>query len=135
MKKSKTKQKVSPNSGNELVSLEQAKSLKRHGFRWCTTRYYQLPSGELRKGNGDNNRPEAAHKHGRITTPDGERVAAPTIRTAIVYYDEKFNPEYPSIYLNEAVAASTWRLDYLQLKYSGKATETKTASGGSQPEK
>jgi hypothetical protein len=109
--------------GDEPVSFAQAKLLKQHGFRWHTQRYY-LPDGELRRGGGDHNRPARASPCGTVIW-DSERYAAPPIRTAVVFYDTKMNPAYESIYLNEAVPVSTWRLDYLQERHGGEKVQQK----------
>jgi hypothetical protein len=120
---------------NQLVSLAQARLLKQHGFSWGCREYYLLPGGALltSKAPCNHNRPPQAHLAFRsarygLLPPDQlekerqaaeQRVSAPSIRRACIWYDGLYNPEYRSEYTNEVVRVSTFRLDFLQQQHAG----------------
>lgn len=98
MKKTKTKHKM-----EAPVSYSQALLLRQHGFTWRCTRYYTEQG-------------------------TGERIPAPSIRRAVIFYDTRLNPAYESIYNNQAVAVSAIRLDYLQALYGGNKVQHQSQS-------
>jgi hypothetical protein len=116
---------ASPVDGSAPVSLSQAMALKKRGFSWPCSAYYRLPEGKLCTGtpHDHNHAPRresfaalALKKSGEAAT---ERVSAPTIRRACIWYDGRLNPEYESKYTSELERVSTWRLDHLQALYGG----------------